>query len=78
MQRLELKHRGKFLGAPQLVTDHVRSDFRCERKRKSHKTTILPRGPQSVNEPTRCTVNRPPVVVWICMRILAYRSQTAK
>ena len=38
MQRLELKHRGKFLGATQLVADYVRSDFRRERKRKSHKS----------------------------------------
>ena len=38
MQRLELKHRGKFLGAPQLVPDYVRSNFRCKRKRKSHKS----------------------------------------
>lgn len=37
MQRLELEHRGKFFGAPQLVTNHIRSDFRCEWKRKSHK-----------------------------------------
>ena len=37
MQRLKLEHCGKFFGAPQLVPNHIRSDFRCERKRKSHK-----------------------------------------
>jgi len=53
MQRLELKHGSEFLGAPQLVPDHVRSDFGCERKRKSHKMRILPRGLRGVNEPAR-------------------------
>ncbi len=53
MQRLELKHRGKFLGAPQLVADYVRSDFGCERKRKSHKVRILPGGARGVNELAR-------------------------
>ena len=28
----------KDLRASQLVPDHVRSDFRCQRKRKSHKS----------------------------------------
>jgi len=38
MQRLKLKYRRKLLGAPQLVTDHVRSNLCCERKWKSHKS----------------------------------------
>ena len=80
MQRLELEHRGKLLGAPQFVPDHVSSNFCCERKRKSHKKArILPRDARGVNEPTRFyTLNRPPVIVWTCIRILAYRSPNSK
>ena len=50
MQRLELQHRGKLLGATQLVPDHIGSNFRCKRKRKSHKSedfTERPSGCQS-------------------------------
>ena len=53
MQRLELKHRGELLGAPQLVTDHVRGNFCCERKRKSHKNENFTEGLAGVNEPAR-------------------------
>jgi len=78
MQRLELKHRGKFLGAPQLVADTYAAIFRCERKRKSHKRKDFTEEAVGVSmSRSVCTVNRLPVFVWTCIRTLAYRSRTA-
>ncbi len=54
MQRLELKDRGEFLRATQLMADNVSRDFRCERERKSHKVKSedTNKWSQRVNDPS--------------------------
>ena len=57
MQRLELKHRGKSLGAAQFVPDHIGGDLGCKCEGKSHRGEDSSGGRLRVNDPSQARLS---------------------